>query len=269
MVAAPGVDPRCLVAEFLGELRTGLREIGCVSMFVRMQPLSPFNELFRDAGAKLVVQSPVVIVDLTRPMREVRASYRGNHRRDIHRLARAGFETFQQENGWADTFHEIYSQTMRRRNADTFYSFSREMFHRLEEVPRMNIRFVGCRHAAEVVCAALVKRGTGIASYFLGGTRAEYLQHAPAKLMFDQAFEWEQAAGCERFILGGGMGSDGDSLFNFKLGFSTLTCDYVTWREIFNPEEYRVLVSETATTEGDQRELSAFFPPYRASRPSG
>jgi len=37
MVAAPGVDPQRLVAQFLEALRTGLREIGCVSMF---QPLA-------------------------------------------------------------------------------------------------------------------------------------------------------------------------------------------------------------------------------------
>jgi hypothetical protein len=72
MVAAPGVDPQRFVAEFLEALRTGLREIGCVSMFVRMQPLSPFNALFQNAGAKLVVQGPIVFVDLARPMKEVR-----------------------------------------------------------------------------------------------------------------------------------------------------------------------------------------------------
>jgi Acetyltransferase (GNAT) domain len=264
MVPAPGVDLQRLVAEFLEALRTGLREIGCVSMFARMQPLSPFNELFQNAGAKLVVQGPVVFVDLARPMQEVRASYRSNHRRDIQRLARAGFEPFQQEKGWADFFYELYLQTMQRRSADSFYFFSREMFHRLEEVPRNNLRLVGCRRAGEVVCAALITRGAGIANYFLGGTRVEYLQHAPSKLMFDQAFEWEQAAGSERFILGGGLGSCVDSLLNFKRGFSILSCDYVTWREIFNLEEYRALVSETATTERDQRELSSFFPPYRS-----
>ena len=72
MVAAPGVDPQRFVAEFLEALRTGLREIDCVSMFVRMQPLSPINELFQNAGAKLVVQGPIVFVDLARPMKEVR-----------------------------------------------------------------------------------------------------------------------------------------------------------------------------------------------------
>ena len=61
--------------------------------------------------------------------------------------------------------------------------------------------------------------------------------------MFDQAFEWEHAAGSERFILGGGTGSCVDSLHNFKRGFSILSCDYVTWREIFNLEKYRALVS--------------------------
>jgi hypothetical protein len=265
MVAAPGVEPRRLVAEFLEALRTGLREIGCVTMFVRMQPLSPFNELFQNVGAKLVVQGPVVFVDLARPMQEVRASYRGTNRRDIKKLARAGFEPFQQERGWADFFYELYLQSMQRRNADSFYFFSREMFHRLEEVPRNYLRFVGCRWAGEVVCAALITRGAGIANYFLSGTR--YLQHAPSKLMLDQAFEWEQAAGSDRFLLGGGLGSCVDSLLDFKLGFSKLTCYYVTWREIFNLEEYRALVSETATTERDQRELSPFFPPYRYRSP--
>jgi hypothetical protein len=269
MVAAPGVDPRRFVAEFLEALRASLREIGCVSMFVRMQPLSPFNELFQNAGAKMVAQGPVVFVDLARPMQEVRASYRSNHRRDIHRLARAGFEPFQQEKGWADFFHEIYLQTMQRRNADSFYFFSQEMFRRLEEVPRDYLRLVGCRRAGEVVCAALITRGAGIANYFLGGTRVEYLQHAPSKLMFDQAFEWEQAAGSQRFILGGGTGSVVDPLFNFKLGFSKLTCDYVTWRDIVDLEQYRALVVKTAATERDQGEVSSFFPPYRASRPYG
>jgi hypothetical protein len=152
---------------------------------------------------------------------------------------------------------------MQRRNADSFYFFSWEMFHRLEEVPRSYLRLVGCRWAGEIVSAALITRGAGIANYFLGGTRVEYLQHAPSKLMFDQAFEWEHAAGSERFILGGGTGSCVDSLHNLKRGFSILSCDYVTWREIFNLGKYRALVSESATPDRDQRELSSFFPPYR------
>jgi hypothetical protein len=266
MVAEPGVDRLHLAEAFIEWLRTGLRQIGCVSMFVRMKPLSPVNELFRNAGAKLVVQGPIAVVDLTRPMQEVRASYRNNHRRDIRKLVGAGFEPFQQETGWADSFYEIYSQSMQRRSADAIYFFSREMFHLLEEIPHDYLRFVGCRRAGEIVCAALITRGAGVANYFLGGTRANYLGGAPAKLMLDQAFEWEQSADSHCFILGGGLGSHVDGVLNFKLGFSKLTSDYVTWREIFNIEEYQALVSETATTERDQRELSLFFPPYRCRK---
>jgi hypothetical protein len=267
MAAAPRADARCLAGEFLDALKAGLREIGCVSMFVRMQPLSPLNEVFRDAGAKLFVQGSVIFVDLTRPMREVRASYRSNHQRDIRKLARAGFEPFQQDRGWADFFHEIYSETMQRRSAGSSYFFSREMFQRLEEeAPRDNLRLVGCRRAGQVACAALITRGAGTANYFLGGTRIEYLRHSPAKLMFDHEFEWEQIAGSKAFILGGGVGSLVDPLFNFKRGFSKLTCDYVTWREVIDPDQYRALVDETATTDRDLGELSPFFPPYRANR---
>jgi hypothetical protein len=166
MVAAPGVDPRRLVAEFLEALRTGLREIDCVSMFVRMQPLSPINELFQNAGATLVVQGPVVFVDLTQPMQELRASFRGSNRRYIKKLARAGFEPFQQERGWADFFYEIYLQSMERRNADSFYFFSRE-------------RSIACRRSLGIICALsaaggqAITRGVGIANYFLSGTRVE------------------------------------------------------------------------------------------------
>ena len=118
----------------------------------------------------------------------MRASYRSNHRRDIRRLARAGFEPFQQDSGWADVFYELYLQTMQRRNADSFYFFSREMFHRLEEIPCNYLRLIGCRRAGEVICAALITRGARIANYFLGGTGVEYREQAPSKLMFDQAF---------------------------------------------------------------------------------
>lgn len=146
MGAGSGADPDHVVADFLVELRATLREIGCVSIFVRMQPLSPFNELFHDAGAEFVVQGPIVFVDLAQPMGEIRDSYRSNHRRDIQKLARAGFEPFQKDQGWADLFYEIYSQSMQRRKAKSFYFFSREMFYRLEEVSRDNLRLVGCLH---------------------------------------------------------------------------------------------------------------------------
>lgn len=263
MTSAAGVDPRFHTVGFLDSLRTGLRELGCVSMFLRMRPLSPINEVFHDAGAKLIAQGPVVFVDLTRPMHEVRASYRKNHQRDIRRLTHRGFEPFQQERGWADFFYELYSQTMQRKNADSFYLFSRGMFQLLEEeAPLNSLRVVGCRRAGEVACAALITRGGKTANYFLGGTLTEYLYESPAKLMFDYAFEQEQAAGSEVFILGGGTGSRTDTLFNFKLGFSKLTCEYFTWREIVDAGQYRALVDETGTADRDQGERSPFFPPY-------
>jgi hypothetical protein len=269
MAAGPGIDKRRLIAEFIEALKSGLREIGCVSMFVRLQPLSPVNELLQNARAKLYVQGPAVFVDLTRPIQDVRATYRSNHRRDIKYLLKAGFKPFQKNTGWGNYFYEIYSQTMQRRNADSLYLFSRELFRRLEEVAVCNLRLVGCKRGDEVVCAALITRGAGIANYFLGGTRVEYLKQAPAKLMFDQAFEWEQAAGSERFILGGGVGAGTDALFNFKLGFSKLTCDSVSWREILDLPRYRALVNQTGTTVRDSGELSPFFPPYRCEPARG
>jgi hypothetical protein len=76
----------------------------------------------------------------------------------------------------------------------------------------------------------------GVVQYHLGGTRDEFLKISPMALIFDTVRLWANDVGARVLHLGGGVGgTNDDSLFHHKGGFSDRRHNFVTWRWIATP----------------------------------
>ena len=119
------------------------------------------------------------------------------------------------------------------------------------------------------ISAGLFTLCDGIMQYHLGGTRTDALQYSPMTLLLDTARLWAAEQQARVFHLGGGVGAQTDSLFQFKAGFSPRRHEFLTWRWILEPDRYRALCDERQQLDdalGLEPALPDYFPAYRAPR---
>lgn len=227
---------------------------GYVSLFSRCHPfLSPpilGEDTYTPCGR-------VVVIPLDRPDEEQRSAYRTNHKRDIRKLERLDV-TCQPENSarsLAD-FVTNYEATMRSLGAAPYYFFSKNYYQGLLAAKSFDARIYTCILEGRSICSGIFVLCGQFVQYHLGGTAPDFVHLAPTKLMFDTVRKDASRMGYKYFCLGGGHGSQEDSLFQFKAGFSSLIRNFCLIRKIINHDEYQRL-SESVAIE------TSYFPKYR------
>ena len=239
-------------------LAAELLEKRVVAVFSRLHPLLDQIELLDGIGTILEKGRTVSIGLDEEPGLQLRR-YRSNHRRDIRKAARAGFRcTAETGSSALEEFVELYHETMERVAADRTYYFPRSYFDSLFDGLGDELHLFMCRSDGLLAAGGVFSMCDGVIQYHLGATASDYLRIAPIKLLFDEVRKWGNRNGARIFHLGGGVGSEEDSLLQFKLGFSRTTHRFRVWQWIVMPETYRELTEST----GVQSE--SYFPAYRA-----
>lgn len=265
---AGGFSPAQL-GGFLGAFRILGERQGIVSAFFRFHPLLPLpREPFKDYGT-LVDHGETVYLDLALTLDELDANTRAGHKVDIVRLQREGYTVVVDAWDRLDDFVRIYQETMARHGASSFYFFPPDYYQALRAAlgARLHLALVLAPGGATVACAGLFMEEDGTVEYHLSGTDAAFLKAAPSKLLIHQVRNWAKARGNRWFHLGGGVGAQADSLFDFKRGFSRLRSTFSSFRMIVDPEAYAELSSwGHGATDRKLLERRKYFPGYR--RPS-
>ncbi|WP_221249193.1 GNAT family N-acetyltransferase [Desulfuromonas versatilis] len=258
-------EPARRLDHFLPAFRELCGQSGIVSIFLRLHPLLPLSlERAADFG-RLVQHGDTVFIDLLQSSEEIWRQTRKNHRTDINKLLRTGFEALINDWSLARDFKRVYRQTMQRVGATDYYQFSDAYFDGLKEAlsEKLNLCSV-LSPTGEVAAAGLFTTCKGIVEFHLAGTEEKYLSHAPTKLMFDFVRRWGKDLGSEVFHLGGGVGGEIDPLYHFKAGFSKFRSPFFTLRLVQDAQGYQELCSRarggvaTGSAGGED-----FFPCYR------
>lgn len=259
--------PTAVIQRFQAALCNTLHELRVVSVFSRLHPLIAQHEVITGLGI-CVPGSKTVSIDLSLPVDIQRSKYRQNHRRDINKLKRSGiFCILDAELQYLDQFIKLYYETMDRVSAVDNYFFERAYFDSLMQHLRSEMHLFVSLDGEEVICGGIFTLCNNIVQYHLGGTRNAYLRLAPMKLVFDDVRDWANKQAATVFHLGGGVGSQEDSLFQFKAGFSDQRHTFSTWRWVVLPDIYNKLCIAQAQWNEQQRLLdvtSTYFPQYRA-----
>jgi hypothetical protein len=206
-----------------------------------------------------------IAIDLRLSPEQQRAQYRKSCKSELNQLRRNGFEIVKaQTKADIDTFIDIYWETMKRVGADQKYFFSRNYFYVFLENEGFKSRLLLAKKDGEIVAGAIITITNKIMQYHLAGTAEAHLNERPMKLIIDEARLLGNELGLDFFHIGGGVGgSDDDSLFYFKSGFSDYRCDYQIWQMIIDSKKYKEL-SEKVTAAVN----NTFFPMYRAESKS-
>ena len=260
--------PRGVVDRFQRALSGALQELHAVSVFSRLHPLLPAQTKLLDGLGEHQFGGATVAIDLSAAPAEQRAHYNGTIKNRINRLARSGITcALDIEQRYLLEFVALYHETMHRVKAEQSYFFDPTYFYDLAKGlgPVLKL-FIVKTPERQVISGGLFTLCDGIVQYHLGGTRDAALRLSPTALMFETVRLWANQNGAHTLHLGGGVGGQPDSLFQFKAQFSRQTYKFATWRWIVRPEAYREL-SERKHVWNSERRLKpispSFFPAYR------
>jgi Acetyltransferase (GNAT) domain len=240
------------------------------SAFLRLHPI--LNDYIDPALTNpdrfsLTTRGDVVICDLTTDTETIWKQIRSSHRTKINKLKRAGFIVKMVSIDRLDIFIDIYIETMQRVNANNAYFFTQAYFQQLFQALGDKLQICLVEIDGETAAASLVTEVNGIVQYHLGGTRTKFLPQSPTTVMFDYLMTWGKQRNNRYLNLGGGLGSNRDSLYHFKSGFSDRVASFMTMQSIVNRELYTYLVQSRAMTLDRavaEFEQTAFFPAYRS-----
>ena len=253
------------ISAALDGLKKEMSANGTCCAFVRLHPIieAPRQQIAQ--YGTVMDHGQTVWIDLSIPESELWRNTRATYRNNINKLKKDGCVARMDES-WEllPKFVEIYDKTMDLLDAEDWYHFEAEYFTKLERVLGTGINLCVVEDSGRVTASGLFTECGGIVQYHLSGSDPEVRNVDHTKLMLDFVRSWAKERGNEVFHLGGGLGSQDDSLFFFKSGFSKLRAAFSTWRVIFDSELYQAAVrlweKESGASAGDE---SDYFPPYR------
>jgi len=251
------------INDLMQAVKNFLAEQGCVSWFIRLHPI--LNQAWAVDVGTTVEHGPTLVSDLTQTEEALWQETRNQHRRGIRKALKAEVvakvETISADN--IRVFAEIYRETMTSVAASDYYLFNDAYFYSLyKNLPQRLL--VITAYKDDVAIASSIQttcHETKIMQFHLGGTLNDYRDLQPSKLITHVARTWGREAGYNYLHLGGGVGANQDSLYDYKKGFSSNELVFKTHRVITNPKKYQALIN--AAEHIDEESASDFFPLYR------
>ena len=231
---------------------------GIISEFIRFHPMMKNNEYSR-SFYKVIQLGEVVHMDLSSPeciWNNITSKNRNMIRKAIKndiKVYNGRFPKIYEE------FRTIYNSTMDKDNADEYYYFGSKFYTSiLEDLPQ-NAQLFWAEKEGKIIAASIMLSANGRMNYHLSGSLSEFSYLAPGNLILYKAALWGCANGYKTFYLGGGVGSEEDSLFKFKRAFYKGDLNhFFIGKKIFNREKYDELLSLRNDVEN-----MGYFPQYR------
>ena len=247
---------------FQDKLLEFFKERHIISAFSRLHPIINQSVFFTDFGTVKEINETVAI-DLRLSEDDQIKRYRKSNKSEIIQLKRKGFTVSEASTKLEiDLFTQIYHDSMKRVNADSYYYFKKEYFYQLLNNPCFKTKLLLAKRENEITAGAIFTITNKIMQYHLACSKEEYKKDAPMKLILDQARLIGNEHNMDFLHLGGGVnGSSEDSLFKFKAGFSYTRFVYNTWQLIVDETKYSYLIDFFKI---DKQKVTNYFPIYRA-----
>ncbi|MNF59860.1 hypothetical protein D3C84_414610 [compost metagenome] len=248
------------ITYFKEQLMNFFESNGIVTVFSRLHPLISTDDFFDNFGLIKHINYTVAI-DLRLTLEQQRAQFRKSNKNELNQLRRNGFEVVEAKTKEdVDAFIDIYYETMCRNHACENYFFDHSYFYNFLENECFESKLLVAKKEGEITAGAIITIVNRIMQGHLAGTAEKYLHDKPMKLIIDETRLIGNELGLDFYHLGGGLaGSDEDSLFLFKAGFSDYRCEYKIWQMVVDQGKYNELINGVEVDKN-----ISFFPLYRA-----
>lgn len=251
------IEREKLITFFQEEFKIFCKNQKIVSVFARLHPIIEQCDIVVGLG-EIVDLNKTVSIDLTISIDEQKKEYRKSLKSELNQLRRKEFEVAKASSeAEINRFIEIYYETMDRVDANEMYYFSKEYFLEFLQNKSFESELFLAKKDNKIVAGAIFTYSKTIMQYHLAGTTQEFIRETPMKLILDEARLKGSELNMKHLHLGGGVGgSDEDSLFKFKSGFSKNFKQFSVWKYIANEDVYMQL--------SENKEKNNFFPLYRS-----
>ena len=258
---AQSIEDGFEVSEFHSELNNYFADNKIIAVFSRLNPYIANQESILNGLGEVQSIGNVVNIDLTKTPEAQRSAYRRDTRSRVNKARRLCGIRQAESAADIELFIAIYTETMKKLEADESYFFDKEYFFNFLKCDgfKTDILLAVHNETGDVIAGSMFVKTNNIVQYHLSGTRPDYMKIAPSRLLLDEMRLKATEAGFECFNLGGGYKSQEDALFNFKSSFSDDIRPFKVWTYIANPEQYKAFM-----TMAEVGEDTPFFPAYRA-----
>ena len=250
------------LSDFGNALRDYFFESKIIAVFSRLNPYIAHQEPILQGLGKVSNIGNVVNIDLTKTLDEQRSAYRRDTRSRVNKARRLCSVRQAENQEDIAAFIEIYTETMKKLEANASYFFDEEYFFNFLKCDgfQTDILLAINNETATIIAGSMFVKTNNIVQYHLSGTHPDYMKIAPSRLLLDEMRIRGTEQGFTYFNLGGGYQSQEDALFNFKSSFSDDIKPFKVWNFVVNQEVYDGLVASTNVDKN-----TSFFPAYRAS----
>lgn len=266
-VLAINIDAHFNKNKFHNELFDFLKKQKIVSVFSRLHPYIEYQESLLEGLGNITTLGKVVYIDLTEDPKNQKQMFSSRTKTYLNTSRKTCSVIESKDENHLMTFMELYRETMNRVKADEHYFFSEKYFRKLLTSEDFNAKLLLNIHdESQTVrgCVLCIEKGPFV-QYHLSALNDACHDPGAIKLLIDEMRINSIKAGFTYLNLGGGRGSNEDSLFAFKSNFSKKFKDFKIWKCVVNEEIYRTLVENHLKDSNENRLIDAdFFPAYRA-----
>jgi len=240
-----------------------LRNLGCISIFLRFHPgLNADWPQHLRPTPDVTSSSETVVLPIQVSEADALSAMRKGHRYQIRLAMRSGYRVLQDVNGiYRQRFGDLYRNNMTELGAAEYYQFDNEYFDALLDGDDHAASLWVALNGDELGAAAIFTVVGDWAQYHLAASDPAHRKFSPAKLLIHVVRTELYDSGVRWLHLGGGVGGADDSLFAFKSGFGGHQLVYRTAGLVLNREMYDSLCHARQVDNVNTR----FFPAYRSA----
>jgi len=270
-ILANTLDDTFTPSSFQTELNTFFKENNIISVFSRLHPFMGYQEPLLKGLGSISEQGMVVYLDLTLPIAEQRAKFNRRLKTYLNKARKSCTVSIGTTEDELDAFIYLYHENMKRVDATDSYFFDKAYFDSLMSSSDYEPCLLVCRdnESHQIIGGAIFVKTNNIVQYHLSGLHEDFFELNPIKLIIDEMRLKATEEGYTFLNLGGGRGgSNEDSLFRFKSGFSKEFKNFRLWKHVVNEEIYKELTHKHLENHPHITvEQINFFPAYRATIP--
>lgn len=253
---------------FHKELNECFIENKIVSVFSRLHPYIKHQEAPLDGLGTITALGKVVYIDLNDTLEDQRRMFNRRMKTYLNKSRKICTVIESKREDHLQIFMDLYRDTMKRVHADKRYFFSDEYFQQLMFSKDFNAKLLLNIHneSQSISGGALFLEKGSFVQYHLSALNEDFHDLNCIKLIIDEMRIKSTNTEFDYLNLGGGRGSNEDSLFAFKSNFSKKFKDFKVWRYVVDEKAYKQLV-EKHTRDSNEAESAndEFFPMYRSN----
>lgn len=267
-VLAVNINEKFQKEIFHNELKACFEEYKIVSVFSRLHPYIDYQKQLLEGLGSITTLGKVVYIDLKESLDDQRKMFNRRMKTYLNTSRKTCTVIESKCKDHIDEFINLYRGTMIRVNADKHYFFSEKYFQELLSSEDFTAKLLLAIHkeTQEIRgCALFIEKGPFV-QYHLSALDEDFNDPSAIKLIIDEMRIQSTKAGFKYLNLGGGRGSNEDSLFAFKRSFSKKFQEFKVWKYVVDEKAYNMLVANhlRGLDENDILDTK-FFPAYRST----